>query len=254
MVRRFGSFLVLSALSVALLLCRDGRAEEPGFVEVSRDQALVTFLGGGQGKAAQGDRFQVAGTQGSYYLVLVGDKKALIAINDVSVAKSPSAPPTGFVVTTARASIVMRVGFKRTPSETPQGTVFEVLGRPSLGNTLYVLMKDGHTGEIAASLVRNARPNEVPPLPQLEREIPLPRLGCEISLDKDRTVIVEYVYPRSFGERIGLTRFMKILEVNGTPIHSAADYDKASRLLGGRLRLLVQQRGLDYPEMIQYGF
>jgi hypothetical protein len=106
----------------------------------------------------------------------------------------------------------------------------------------------------ALASLRNARPNEVPPLPQLEREIPLPRLGCEISLDKDRTVIVEYVYPGSFGERIGLTRFMKILEVNGTPIHSAADYDKASRLLGGRLRLLVQQRGLDYPEMIQYGF
>jgi S1-C subfamily serine protease len=77
-------------------------------------------------------------------------------------------------------------------------------------------------------------------------------LGCEISIDARRVVRVESVYPWSFGERLGLQPGMAILKVNGREIHSAADYDQASSLLGGNLRLLVRRAGMDYPEMIEY--
>jgi S1-C subfamily serine protease len=65
-------------------------------------------------------------------------------------------------------------------------------------------------------------------------------------------VLVDYVYPGSFGQRLGLEPGMRILAVNGREIHSAAEYDQASALLGGNLRLLVQRSGMTYPEMIEY--
>jgi S1-C subfamily serine protease len=115
-----------------------------------------------------------------------------------------------------------------------------------------VLRPGGRTAEISQELVRAARPEECPPPPKVGVVRGPVRLGCEISVDEQRYVFVEFVYPGSLGERIGLQPATRILKVNGEEIHSAADYDRASQRLGGNLRLLVQRYRMDYPEMLKY--
>jgi hypothetical protein len=157
-----------------------------------------------------------------------------------------------YVVTTANARISVRTGRRGVPGTVGQGAVFEVLGRHPLGSTLYILLENGRTAEIASNLVRTARPEERPPPPAVGRLPGRVLLGCEISIDGRRNVYVDFIYPGSLGQRLGLQPETRIIKVNGHAIHSAADYDRASSLLGGNLRLLVQRPGLDYPEMLEY--
>jgi membrane-associated protease RseP (regulator of RpoE activity) len=215
----------------------------------------MTYLDGDreQREVEQGDRFKVIRRFDTYYVVADGQRRALIAIGSVIPVEAPRATAQwDYVVTTANAPIVVWAGRTRLPDVAQAGEVFEVLGRHPTGATLYVLWKGGRTAELAASLVRAAKPRERPAgraAPAAGRRVPL---GCEISIDRQRRVRVETVYPGSLGERLGLARGAIILKVNGQEIHSAADYDRASALRGGNLRLLVQNPGLDYPEMIEY--
>jgi len=228
---------------------------EPERVEVKDKTAFLAYLDGNreQRDVQEGDRFPVVRRTGSYYVVQDGSRQALISIASVIPVKTPAQPSKWeFVVTKAEAPISARTGRRGIPGKAQQGQVFEVLGRHPLGGTLYVLLDNGRTAEISADLVRAARPEETPP-PLVPGRLSGPiRLGCPISIDRRGNVYVEAVLPGTLGERIGLQPGMRILKVNGEEIHSAADYDRASMLLGGGLRLLVQRRGLDYPEMLQF--
>ena len=228
---------------------------EPERVEVKDKTAFLAYLDGNreQRDVQEGDRFPVVRRTGSYYVVQDGSRQALISIASVIPVKTPLQPSKWeFVVTKAEAPISVRTGRRGVPGKAQQGQVFEVLGRHPLGGTLYVLLDNGRTAEISADLVRAARPGETPP-PLVPGRLSGPiRLGCPISIDRQGNVYVEAVLPGTLGERIGLQPGTRILKVNGEEIHSAADYDRASMLLGGGLRLLVQRRGLDYPEMLQF--
>ena len=230
-------------------------SDDPKQVEVSSATAVLTYLDGSREQRAveRGHRLEVVRRLDTYYVVKDGDRQALVALANVIAVKTPAAKQKWeYVVTTANAAVSVKSGRRSVPEQVEQGEVFEVLGRPRIGSTLYILLDDGRTAEIAANLVRTARPEERPPPPRVGRiRGPVP-LGCEISIDTQRCVRVEFAYPDSLGERIGLLPGIAILEVNGEAVHSAADYDRESQLLGGDLRLLVRQFGLDYPEMLEY--
>jgi len=244
---------VLLALAISATAMAAGG--DPGQVEVKDKTAFLAYLDGSreQRDVAEGDRFPVVRRMGSYYVVRDGGRQALLSIASVIPVKTPAqASKWEFVVTKADAPISVRSGRRGTPGRAQQGQVFEVLGRHPLGGTLYILLDNGRTAEISADLVRAARPGETPP-PLVPGPLTGPiRLGAAISTDRQANVYVDAVYPGTLGERIGLQPGMRILKVNGEEIRSAADYDRASTLLGGGLRLLVQRRGLDYPEMLQF--
>ncbi len=229
--------------------------DDPDRVEVKDKTAFLMYRDGAreQRDVEQGDRFEVLRRLDSYYVVKDGNREALISIASVIPVKIPKpAEKWQYVVTTAQAPISVRTGKRGTPSTVEQGRVLEVLGKHPLGSTYYILFDNGRTAEISTNLVRPAKPQEAPPPPAAGQLTGPVRLGCEISLDRGGNVYVGLVYPDSLAERLGLQPEMRILKVNGEAIHSAADYDRASGLLGGNLRLLVQRRGLDYPELFQY--
>jgi hypothetical protein len=244
-------------LVVGVLLASAAAAprDAPDRVEVKDKTAFLMYRDGAreQRDVEEGDRFEVLRRLDSYYVVRDGNREALISIASVIPVKTPKpVEKWQYVITTAQAPISMRTGRRGTPSTVEQGKVFEVLGKHPLGSTYYILLDNGRTAEIATNLVRPARPQESPPPPAVGQLTGPVRLGCEITLDKAGNVYVGLIYAGSLAERIGLQPEMRILKVNGEEINSAADYDRASRLLGGNLRLMIQRRGLDYPEMIQY--
>jgi len=215
----------------------------------------MTYLDGAreQRQVERGRRFAVVRRVDTYYVVQDGPRQAMLAIGSVIPVKKPKPKSDReFVVTTAEAPIAIKLGRRSTPDTVPQGQILEVLGRPRIGSTVYVLHKDGRTAEISSKLVRKARPEECPPPPAVGIIRGPVRLGCEISIDLERNVLVEFVYPGSLGERIGLQPGTRILKVNGREIHSSADYDRASQQLGGNLRLLVRRFRLDFPEMLEF--
>jgi hypothetical protein len=250
-------FMARFVLVLACALCAPltSRAEEPTQVEVKSESAVMTYLGGEreQVKVERGLRLDVVRRMDAYYVVKVGSREALVAINDVIPAPTAAASEASrYVVTTAKAPLVVRVGRQRLPEVAEAGRVFEVLGKPLVGSTWFVLADGGRTAEVATKLVRPARPEEQPPAPKVGRvRGPVP-LGCAISIDEQRFVRVDFAFPGSLGERLGLQPEMRILRVNGVEIHSAADYDQASSRLGGNLRLLIQRPGMDYPELILF--
>jgi hypothetical protein len=255
--RHAHGWLTCAAALLALAFCPASvrAGGDPDRVEVKDKTALLAYIDGNreQRDVQEGDRFRVVRRTGSYYVVQDGSRQALISIASVVPVKTPAQPSKWeFVVTKADAAISVRFGRRGVPGKVQQGQVFEVLGRHSLGGTLYILLDNGRTAEISAELVRPARQGEQPP-PLVPGRLSGPiRLGCPISTDRDGNVYIDAVYPGTLGERIGLQPGMRILKVNGDEIHSAADYDRASGLLGGGLRLLVQRRGLDYPEMLVF--
>jgi len=231
------------------------REPEPQQIEIKTEGTRLTYLDGSRERRETrvGERFRVVRRIDTYYVVADGDRRALAPISGVLPVKSP---PVGddspYIVTTAQASVSVKIGRRSETTTVPAGEVLEVLDRHPLGTTLFVVLRDGRTGELAASLARAAKPEERPPQPKVGRvRGPLP-LGCEISVDAERRVRVEFVFPDSLGQRLGLAPGTVILKVNGQPIHSAADYDRASQLLGGDLRLVVQQFSTDYPELIEF--
>jgi hypothetical protein len=250
---------VMSWLGMCVLLTQSTIAasedEPPKVVEIKSAHAVLTYLDGQreQIQVEQGQRFPVQRRLDTYYVIEHEARRAIVAIRDVIPAKTPQPEARWeYVVTTAQAPIAIKRGRRSLPDTVAQGEVLEVLGRNTLGATLYVLIKGGRTAEISQELVRPARDREQPPPPPVGI-VPGPvRLGCEISIDEQRNVYVEYVYPGSLAERIGLQPLTRILEVNGEEIHSAADYDRASQLLGGNLRLLVRRYRMQYPEMLEY--
>jgi hypothetical protein len=229
--------------------------DAPAAVEIKSTKSLLTYLDGEreQHEVERGRRFKVRRRMDTYYVIEDGPRQALVAITDVIPVKTPQPKSRWeFVVTTARAPMVIKSGRRGIPDKIDQGQILEVLDRDSLGSTLYVLLKGGRTAEISVDLIRPARPDEQPPPPPVGIVRGPVRLGCEISIDERRNVYVEFVYPGSLGERIGLQPLTRILKVNGEEVHSAADYDRASQLLGGNLRLLVRRYRMDYPEMLEY--
>jgi hypothetical protein len=245
------------AMSWHSVLSAADSAQEPNpqQIEIKAAGTRLTYLDGAreQREVQVGERFQVVRRIDTHYVVADGDRRAMVLLSAVIPAPAaPAGEESPFVITTAQASISVKYGRRSEPATVPAGDVLEVLTRHPLGTTLFVLLRDGRTGEVAANLVRPARPEERPPQPPAGRlSGPVP-LGCEISVDAERSVRVEFTYPNSLGERLGLQPGTRILKVNGRDIHSAADYDRASRLLGGNLRLLIQRFRLDYPEMIEY--
>lgn len=247
---------VASTVAALLLVASpSARADEPQQIEVNVEKAVLTFLDGTreQREVERGRRFTVVRRLDAYYVVQEGNRQAMIAISNVIPANKPAARPKWeYVVTTAAASVAVKHGRRSIPNTVQQGEVFEVLGPHPLGSTLYILLDNGRTAEVSSKLVRPAKPSERPKPPAVGR-VPGPvPLGCEISVDLERNVFVEYIYLDSLAQRIGLQPGTRILEVNGEEIHSAADYDRASQQLGGNLRILVRRFGLDYPEMIEY--
>jgi hypothetical protein len=246
----------MAILFAALFSCGAAAPRDhPDRVEVNDKHAFLTYRDGAreQRDVEQGDRFEVVRRLDSYYVVKDGHREAMISIASVIPVKTPKpVEKWQYVITTAQAPISIRTGRRGTPSTVEQGKVFEVLAKHPLGSTYYILLDNGRTAEIATNLVRPARPQESPPPPAVGRFTGPVRLGCEITLDRNGNVYVGLIYAGSLAERIGLQPEMRILKVNGEEIHSAADYDRASGLLGRNLRLLVQRRGLDYPELVQF--
>lgn len=228
---------------------------DPQQVEIKTAGTRLTYLDGQreQREVQTGERFRVVRRISGYYVVADGQRQAIVSLSAVSpVSSSAARDDSPFVITTAEAPVSVKFGRRSEPTTVPAGEVLEVLDKHRLGTTLFVLLRNGRTGEIAENLVRAVKPEERPPEPKPGR-VPGPvSLGCEISVDEQRTVRIEYSYFNSLGERLGLQPGTRILSVNGREIHSAADYDQASALLGGNLRLLVQRRHMDYPEMIEY--
>jgi hypothetical protein len=258
----FWRWAVVSVLTLAIVAAvfaglagAAAAGAEPQRVEVNVKTAFLAYLDGNreQRDVEEGDRFTVLRRAGSYYVVQDGARQALITIASVVPVKTPvPASKWNFVVAKADAPISIRSGRRGTPAKVQQGQVFEVLGRHPLGGTLYILMDNGRTAEISTDLVRAAREGEQPP-PLVPGPLSGPiRLGCPIAIDRQGNVFVDSVPPGTLGERIGLQPGMRILKVNGEEIRTAADYDRASTLLGGGLRLLVQRRGLDYPELLVF--
>ncbi len=246
------SLLIVLALGLAFA-AQPASAADPAQVEVRDNGVVLTYLGQppGQREVQRGDRFAVVRTSGSMYVVRDAGREALLPIASAIPAAAPAAQ-TSFVVATAKAPIAECVGRSRVPGTVEPGTVLEVLARHPLGTTLYVRLASGRTAEIAHNLVRAAKPEQQPrALPVGPYRGPVP-LGCEISIDQRGNVYAEIIYVDTLGQRIGLQPGTQIIRVNGQEIHSAADYDRASALLGGHLRLVVQRPGLDYPELIEY--
>ena len=253
-----GSWAMVNALAIvigATVFAGLAVGGEPQRIEVKDKTAFLAYLDGNreQRDVQEGDQFTVVRRTGSYYVVRDGTRQALITIASVVPVKTPApASKWEFVVAKADAPISIRSGRRGAPAKVQQGQVFEVLGRNPLGGTLYILLDNGRTAEISTELVRPAREGEQPP-PLVPGPLSGPiRLGCPISIDRQGNIYVESVPPGTLGERIGLQPGMRILKVNGEEIRNAADYDRASTLLGGGLRLLVQRRGLDYPELLVF--
>ncbi len=249
-------FCVLGSCGYAALGADDPAAPpDPQQVEVKTAGTRLTYLDGQreQREVQTGERYRVVRRISGYYVVADGQRQAIVSLSAVvPVSVSTAKDDSPFVITTAEAPVSVKFGRRSEPSTVPAGEVLEVLDRHRLGTTLFVLLRNGRTGEIAENLVRAAKSDERPPESKPGRLAgPVP-LGCEISVDDQRTVRVEYTYFNSLGERLGLQPGTRILKVNGRDIHSAADYDQASTLLGGNLRLLVQRLHMDYPEMIEY--